>query len=323
MPNSHSSLNPELSVGKPVAFKDVTITTVDLKPGGVSHILDGVHTVGLSPNFATITPAATASDIVKDVQWQPNSVGYLPTGVAVTAEVLTPARSTFVTLPDRIFQQAAFESIDTSKLEYRWMPDLNDMVTNGLISSMETFARTAHAQDFPLVGEAIGTALAVRMLQQLGAQPRRADTPYPGGLPPEKVKMVVDYIEANIAKPMRLEELAGVVTLSTFHFSRAFRTAMNIAPVRYIWQRRVERAKDLLRSTREPLAMISYACGFSSQSHFTTSFKQATGVTPAAFRANLLATLTALAAGAAALYHWICKHAHDHAEHVHPEWLGC
>jgi transcriptional regulator GlxA family with amidase domain len=49
-------------------------------------------------------------------------------------------------------------------------------------------------------------------------------------------------------------------------------------------QRRVDRAKDLMRATGTPLAEIAFACGFADQSHFTRMFSQATGMTPREWR---------------------------------------
>jgi AraC family transcriptional regulator len=49
-------------------------------------------------------------------------------------------------------------------------------------------------------------------------------------------------------------------------------------------QRRLDRAKELLASTDGSLCEIADICGFSSQSHLTTSLKQATGMTPHRWR---------------------------------------
>ena len=78
-------------------------------------------------------------------------------------------------------------------------------------------------------------------------------------------------------------EIAGAAALSPYHFSRSFKATIGTTPVRYVWARRVELTKRLLR-TAMPLIDVAAAAGFSSQSSFTTAFKQATGATPAAWR---------------------------------------
>lgn len=57
-----------------------------------------------------------------------------------------------------------------------------------------------------------------------------------------------------------------------------------MTPATYVRARRLVRARELLSATRSPIAEIALLCGFSSQSHLTTAFRQDTGATPAAFR---------------------------------------
>ena len=52
----------------------------------------------------------------------------------------------------------------------------------------------------------------------------------------------------------------------------------------YILEQKVERAKELLRSSEEPLSTVAERLGFSSQSHFCRVFKEQVGLTPARFR---------------------------------------
>ena len=59
---------------------------------------------------------------------------------------------------------------------------------------------------------------------------------------------------------------------------------MGMTPTNYIIERRLERAKELMQETDLPIADIALRSGFSSQSHFTTSFRRFVGVTPSSFR---------------------------------------
>ncbi|MBV8519518.1 MAG: helix-turn-helix transcriptional regulator [Acidobacteria bacterium] len=68
------------------------------------------------------------------------------------------------------------------------------------------------------------------------------------------------------------------------HFARVFRARFGCTPGELLRQLRVEHAQSLLASTDVPLAEIALAAGFSSQSHFTATFRAYAGVTPAAFR---------------------------------------
>ncbi|WP_319499242.1 AraC family transcriptional regulator [uncultured Cohaesibacter sp.] len=107
--------------------------------------------------------------------------------------------------------------------------------------------------------------------------------PMRGGLSAPVRRRLVDYIEANLDQVIHLRDLGQIANLSEFHLQRSFKQTCGVSPNLYIAHRRVERAKGLIRAG-EPLAQVADACGFSSQSHFTRSFKTGTGATPAAYR---------------------------------------
>jgi AraC-like DNA-binding protein len=93
-----------------------------------------------------------------------------------------------------------------------------------------------------------------------------------------------DYIEGHLNGHLTLTDLASVTDLSPFHFSRSFKQAVGIGPWRYVMQRRLERAKTLMRRTNRSLALIAQDIGFADQSHFTSVFHKEIGVTPGRFR---------------------------------------
>jgi AraC-like DNA-binding protein len=105
-----------------------------------------------------------------------------------------------------------------------------------------------------------------------------------GGLAPRVLQRVCDYMEAHLGENVELEALADIAGLSRFHFARAFKQSVGIAPHSYLMQRRVERAKALVIETKLSLAQIALECGFSDQSHFARRFLQFVGVTPRSFR---------------------------------------
>ena len=107
------------------------------------------------------------------------------------------------------------------------------------------------------------------------------------GLSSDRLKRVREYIESHLNDRLTLADLAGVACLSPYHFSRSFKQAVGVGPQRYVMQRRLERAKALMRRTNEPLAEIAYRVGFSDQSHLTSIFRRETGLTPGRYRAAL------------------------------------
>lgn len=106
----------------------------------------------------------------------------------------------------------------------------------------------------------------------------------PGGLPAWRLKRVCDHVEAHLADDLGLDGLAAQAGLSPDRFAHAFKAATGRAPHRYVIERRVQRAAELLATTREPIAAIALAVGCSSQAHLTTLFRQVLGTTPGAYR---------------------------------------
>jgi AraC-like DNA-binding protein len=72
--------------------------------------------------------------------------------------------------------------------------------------------------------------------------------------------------------------------LSEFHFARAFKQSLGVPPHRYLIQRRIARAAEIVKTTDKPLSEVALDVGFSDQSHFTRLFVRVTGETPRAFR---------------------------------------
>lgn len=107
---------------------------------------------------------------------------------------------------------------------------------------------------------------------------------YSGGLG-HRLNLIVDYIEASLAKPIALRELARQSGLSARHFERAFRQSLGLPPHAYVLRRRVMAARDLLLS-RPTLTMeqIAKRVGFSNASHLASTFRRQEGCTPTLFR---------------------------------------
>jgi len=86
------------------------------------------------------------------------------------------------------------------------------------------------------------------------------------------------------AEPLSLDEMARRAGYSRFHFLRAFREAYGETPGAYLSRRRIERAKDLLRSANLTVTEVCHVVGFSSLGSFSTRFTEVVGCTPTEYR---------------------------------------
>jgi AraC family transcriptional regulator len=99
-------------------------------------------------------------------------------------------------------------------------------------------------------------------------------------------RRIVDFIRSNLEKDLRIDQIAKMANLSNFYFIRLFKTEFGKTPHQYILECRIGLAKDLLNGTALSVSEISQRSGFSTQSHFTSAFRQATGESPRSFRLN-------------------------------------
>jgi AraC family transcriptional regulator len=104
-----------------------------------------------------------------------------------------------------------------------------------------------------------------------------------GGLAPAMLRRVVDFVAANLDRPLAISDLASVAGLSPYHFARMFKRSTGESPHGFVLRRRIERAKTLIAGGSRSLAEVALACGFSGQSHFTARFRKVTGMTPGQF----------------------------------------
>lgn len=109
------------------------------------------------------------------------------------------------------------------------------------------------------------------------AAPRR-------GLRPGALRRVLEHVESGFAGRVDLNALAAIAGLSACHFARAFKRSMGVPPHRFLLERRVAAAAQLIKDTDLPLAQISLQVGFCDQSHFSRTFAHVAGETPREFR---------------------------------------
>jgi AraC-like DNA-binding protein len=94
------------------------------------------------------------------------------------------------------------------------------------------------------------------------------------------------HIDRQYTRQLTVGRLARLAGLSPFHFIRAFRAETGTTPHRYLRDRRLDRAKELLVTTPMPVTEICAAIGFQSLGSFSSLFRKATGESPAAYRAK-------------------------------------
>lgn len=132
--------------------------------------------------------------------------------------------------------------------------------------------------------DSIAYMIAVHLARHHSSRSREASVTAPKALPGWKTQRLIEFIEENIDGDLSLEMMAREVQLCPIYLARVFKAAVGQSPHRYVLERRIERAKGLLRNTDLPTVDVALTSGFSSQSHLSNWFRRIVGVSPANYR---------------------------------------
>jgi AraC-like DNA-binding protein len=99
-----------------------------------------------------------------------------------------------------------------------------------------------------------------------------------------RVQKAREYIRRHLTEPINLDQLAGEVGLSKFHFSREFKRLTGQSPMAALRGERVAAARSLLLSTPWKLQLIANQVGFADEYQLSRVFKRVTGISPGKVR---------------------------------------
>ena len=102
---------------------------------------------------------------------------------------------------------------------------------------------------------------------------------------PETFETALDvWLEHHYAENLNMEVAATAVGMTTPYFSKKVKAVTGVNFSEHLANRRMDRAKEYLRTTELPIAEISAKVGYVDSRHFTKVFKKRTGMTPGSYR---------------------------------------
>lgn len=101
-----------------------------------------------------------------------------------------------------------------------------------------------------------------------------------------EITRIIQYLEENCGRPIRLEQLAAKFNKSLPTLNRLFRASLGKTPIGYLIELRLERAAARLRGTGDPVAHIAEECGFRDSNYFSSVFTRHFGASPRAYRVD-------------------------------------
>lgn len=101
-----------------------------------------------------------------------------------------------------------------------------------------------------------------------------------------RIHHLFHYINDHLSEKITLKTLADEVFLSQSHLSLLFRENLNMSPMEFVRNMKIQRARKLLLTTHLSLKEIADLIGFDDQSQLSRAFQQKVGVSPSKYRQN-------------------------------------
>ena len=214
----------------------------------------------------------------------PGQVNFVPAGREVEWDIRGKLELVLIHISAGLLQAVASDVYSADLDQVAVSPQLAnvDETANLLARQLlkEAEARNAGTQ---LFAASIAHALCLHLLRQyssLGASQPIS----PSRLPSGRIGRVIEFIRANFAQDLSLDQLATIAGVSASQFGRVFTAETGHTPFGHLIKTRVEAACDLLEHTTLPVIEVALQCGFGQPGHFATTFRRIVGMTPSEYR---------------------------------------
>lgn len=208
-------------------------------------------------------------------------VAICPAGVTHCCNWETPTQFMILAIAPDWLKQIGQDWVNSEQIELLPQFATEDALIHGILTEFRTELESG-AIGHPLLIDSLKTALSIHLLRKYSSQPSKPDRNN-DGLSKAKLQQVKEYISEHLAQDLNLSEVAAIVQISPYHFSRLFKQSTGITFHQYILQCRIAKAKDLLQHSPLTISEVAIKVGFFDQSHLTRYFKRIVGVTPKQF----------------------------------------
>ena len=136
----------------------------------------------------------------------------------------------------------------------------------------------AEQQDIPILAPVIQREVIYRLL--VGDQGERLRQIASAGSQSHQIARAIDWLKGNFSQPLRIDDLATQVNMSTSTFHHHFRTLTAMSPLQYQKTLRLNEARRLMLTERLDAATAAFQVGYESPSQFSREYSRLFGAPP-------------------------------------------
>jgi AraC family transcriptional regulator len=203
----------------------------------------------------------------------------LPAGEAAFLQLPAPQALLVLALSPRLLVAAQGRGQGLAPAQLHACSVASDAVVHGLALTLQAAAQRGGPHLGPVVDH-LARALAAQLLAQHATRAplERA------GLGHVRLERALAFLNSRIAHEVDLAEAAQVAGCSLHHFAHLFKASMGTSPMRYLRQLRMQRARELVETTRLSMAEIGEQVGLPDPARFSQAFRAHWRVSPSALR---------------------------------------
>jgi AraC family transcriptional regulator len=284
-PSTKNDCPVPIASSKTLGWEAITVEEFQQPSGEAAYQACSQHTIALSLNSRPKRLYQAIGERHFTGLYRQGDLSITPAGIPSAYRSEEDDCYLWLCLPPEFLQQIAREAMEINSEHIELTPQLRaqDPHVEQILMMLRLELHKGGGAIGRLYVESLTNALAVHLLRDYSTiQPRVAI--YEAGLRERDLLKVTEYIRAHLAQDIKLKELAQLLNMSQFHFSRSFKKSMGSSPHQYLLQQRVEQAKKLLKQTKLSIVEIAIECGFNSHSHFGKQFRLSTGIAPKNYR---------------------------------------
>lgn len=242
------------------------------------------HFITIHRNHSPIVKERTLNGYFQSDRFRDGDICLTPATTPVSVRLHNACEVMHLYLEPALMAQLMIEIADIDSLELIPQFKLNDSLIYQIGIALKVKLEFNGLCD-RLYTESMAMAISAHLIHYYSTQNLKIRN-YSNGLSKARLQQVVEYIHEHLAQNLSITEMAQMLQISPYYFSRLFKQSTGLTPHQYLLKCRIDQAKQLLRTTNLAIAAVATQVGFVDQSHLSRHFKRQVGVVPSQFRTD-------------------------------------